>query len=96
MILCDSIIESNFDAKGNETVVTRWACDSVSRFKDINMIKFFESWYINDKTNLLEKEMLGYGVYLLDSKWKLYRPLFFIFKDSLSVEKAKKKISFNN
>lgn len=96
VVKCDTIIMSSYDANGKELTERTWACDSVSVYKEINMIKFYESWFIINKTNLLEKEMLGYGVYFFDTHYKLYRPLFHVFKDSLSKEKAKNKLSFDN
>ncbi len=93
MIICDSILESNFDASGKETVVAILACDSTSEFKHINMIKFYESWFVNNKTNLLEKEMLGYSVFGYDYDKRAYKELFSVFNDSISREKVRNKFN---
>lgn len=94
LIECDSVVMSDFDAQGKETIKTIWACDSVSTPNHINMIKFYESWYINNETNLIEKEMLGYGLFVYDYNRKGYKHLFYAFKDSASREKAKYKLAF--
>ncbi|MBL7895125.1 MAG: hypothetical protein JNK50_07535 [Bacteroidia bacterium] len=94
MMECDSVVFSEFDSKGKETIKTIWACDSISIPNNINMIKFYEAWYVNNETNLIEKEMLGYGVFVYSYSRKGYKHLFYAFKDSISREKAKYKLAF--
>lgn len=91
---CDSITESNFDAKGNEVQTSFWACDSVSILNNINMIVFYESWFINNETKMLEKEMLGYSVCSYEPAKKGFRMLFYVLKDKEDALKIKKKMTW--
>ena len=87
---CDSVMESSFDAEGNEIVTTRFMCDSVSAMNNLSMVYFYESWYLNTKTNLIEKETLGYSVYQYVKSKEAFRELFFVFKDDEARDKCKK------
>ena len=57
---------------------------------EISRIIFFESWYLNTKTNLIEKETLGYSVWQYVKDKEAYRELFVVFRDEKAIKKAKK------
>ncbi len=61
IIQCDSIQEISFDNNGNEIIVLRWICDSLSIIKNIVRIDFYERWSIDPKTYELKKEVLAYA-----------------------------------
>lgn len=90
VVFCDSVQESTFDAKGVEVITSRFMCDSVSAMNNLSMVYFYESWYLNTKTNLIEKETLGYSVYQYVKSKEAFRELFFVFKDDEAREKCKK------
>ena len=90
LCLCDSIIESSFDAKGLEIITKGWACDSTSVVSQINKIEFYESWYFNPQNNMIERETLGYAVLQYVEEKEAWKQLFLVFKDEESVKKAKK------
>lgn len=94
LVQCDSVVESNFDATGKEVMIKRWMCDSVTMPNLINMIKFYEAWYINNETKLIEKDLLGYAVYAWDDFRKGYRNLFYAFKSKDALQMAKSKLSY--
>ncbi|HWY10905.1 MAG TPA: hypothetical protein VN026_06260 [Bacteroidia bacterium] len=85
---CDSVIP--VDSLNNPVGPHLWACDSTSRMNEISRIYFYESWYLNTKTNLIEKETLGYSVWQYVKDKDAYRELFVVFCDEKAVEKAKK------
>lgn len=94
MIECDSIIETNFDANGKETIRAMWCCDSVSLVNRINMIKFYEAWYYNPTSRMIEKDLLGYSVLLYNDERRSFRNLFNVFKDKEAVKVVQKKWSW--
>ena len=91
---CDSIIESTFDSKGVETITKSFACDSTSIFMDICRIDFYETWYFNKATNMIEKDVIGYSVLKFVEKRNAFRHMFMVFRDEKGIEKAKKYYSF--
>ena len=85
---CDSVIP--VDSLDNPVGPHMWACDSTSRINEISRIYFYESWYLNTKTNLIEKETLGYSVWQYVKDKEAYRELFVVFRDEKALEKARK------
>lgn len=87
---CDSVMESSFDAEGNEIVTTRFMCDSTSIMDNLSLVYFFESWYLNAKTNLIEKETLGFVLWNYVKQKEAYREIFIVFRDEEARQKCKK------
>lgn len=87
---CDSIKESSFDANGNETITSSFRCDSVSVMNNLSKIEFYESWYVNTKTNLIEKETLGFSLWQYVKEKEAYREILLVFKDEEARLKCKK------
>lgn len=94
LIECDSIIESDFDASGKETVKAMWCCDSVSLINRINMLKFYEAWYYNPNSKMVEKDLLGYTVFTYNDQKRAFKYLFSAFRDKDAVKLAQKKWSW--
>jgi hypothetical protein len=90
VVYCDSVRESSFDAQGNETITTSFMCDSTSVMDNLSLIYFYESWYLNTKTNLIEKETLGFSIYNYVKQKEAFREIFLVFKDEKAVEKCRK------
>ncbi len=90
MIVCDSIKESSFDADGNEILTPKFYCDSTSIMDQISQIYFYETWYFNKKSNMIEREVRGYSVYWYDAERQAFRQLFYVFKDEESFKTVKK------
>ncbi len=90
VIQCAMIEESSFDAEGNEIIQSRMNCDSMSTIRNINQIRFFESWYFNPATNMIEKELLGYSVHEYVADKNAFRELFDVFVNDAALEKARK------
>jgi hypothetical protein len=78
---CDSIKESSFDANGNETITSSFRCDSVTIMNSLSKIEFYESWYLNTKTNLIEKETLGFSLWQYVKEKEAFREILLVFKD---------------
>lgn len=91
---CDSVIEVNFDESGKETMIKRWNCDSTTIPTNINKIRFYEAWYFNSNTRMIEKDLLGYSIWQYDEYKKGYKSLFTVFKDKEAVKLAQKKWSW--
>jgi hypothetical protein len=87
---CDSVVESGFDAQGNEIITRGFRCDSTSVMNNLSRIEFYESWYLNTKTNLIEKETLGFAVWQYVKDKEAFRELFLVFRDEKAKEKCKK------
>lgn len=87
---CDSIKESGFDANGNETITSSFRCDSVSIMNSLSKIEFYESWYLNSKTNLIEKETLGFSLWQYVKEKEAFREILLVFKDEEARAKCKK------
>lgn len=87
---CDSVTESSFDKNGDEIISAKFMCDSTSVVYNINQIRFFESWYFNPSTNMIERELLGYSVHEFVSEKKAFRELFNVFVNDAALEKARK------
>jgi hypothetical protein len=89
---CDSVVQ--VDSLDNPIGKPMWYCDSITVLNSIQRIIFFESWYHNTKTNLIEKETMGYSVWQYVEDKAAYRLLFTVFRDEKSLEKAKKYYFF--
>lgn len=89
VVACGMIEESTFDAEGNEIIKSRFNCDSMSTIRNINQIRFFESWYFNPETNMIEREMLGYSVHEFVSDKNAFRELFDVFVNDAALQKAR-------
>ncbi len=87
---CDSIKEISVDAEGNETVKSGFLCDSTSVMDNLSRVEFYESWYLNTKTNLIEKETLGYAVWNYVKEKEAFREIFLVVRDEEAREKCKK------
>lgn len=90
VVQCGMIEESTFDAEGNEIIQSRFNCDSISTINHINQIRFFESWYFNPETNMIERELLGYSVHEFVGEKNAFRELFDVFVNDAALEKARK------
>ncbi len=87
-VRCDSVVE--VDSLDNPLGKPYYACDSTTIMNGVSMIYFFESWYLNPKTNLIEKETLGYSVWSYVPFKEAFKETFLVFRDEQAVEKAKK------
>ncbi len=87
-VRCDSVIE--MDTLGNAISKPYFACDSSTIMNGVSMIYFFESWYLNTKTNLIEKETLGYSVFSYVPFKEAFKEVFLVFRDQQAIDKAKK------
>ena len=88
---CDSVKESSFDADGNETVTSRnFRCDSITIMDNLSVVYFYESWYLNTKTNLIEKETLGFAILQYVKDKEAFREIFMVFRDEEAKQKCKK------
>ena len=90
LLKCDSLQQSSFDANGDEIISVVYNCDSTSTIRNINQIRFFETWYFNPANNMIEREMLGYSVHEFVSDKNAFRELFDVFVNDEALEKAKK------
>ncbi|MBP7809478.1 MAG: hypothetical protein KA163_09310 [Bacteroidia bacterium] len=90
VVACGMIEESTFDAEGNEIIKSRFNCDSMSTIRNINQIRFFEAWYFNPETNMIERELLGYSVHEFVSDKNAFRELFDVFVNDAALQKARK------
>lgn len=90
IIQCGMIEESSFDAEGNEIIQSRMNCDSMSTIRNINQIRFFESWYFNPNNNMIERDLLGYSVHEWVGDKSAFRELFTVFVNDEALEKSKK------
>lgn len=87
---CDSLEQISYDAKGNEMSNTVFVCDSTSLVEQINKVVFYESWYFNPASNMIERDLLGYAVYAYMADKEAWRELFFVMRDEKSLEKVRK------
>ncbi len=94
VIVCDTVMESYFDEKNNVVEKKRWICDSTSRLHNVNRLDFYESWYFNPATNMIEKEVLGYCVLEYDRERNIYKGLFNVFRDEKAVAKIKSYMDY--
>lgn len=90
VVRCGLLEEVSFDAEGNELLQSRYVCDSTSAIHNINMIRYFESWYFNPKNNMIERELLGYSVHEYVADKYAFRELFNVFVNDATLEKARK------
>lgn len=88
VVYCDSVI--NVDSLDNRIGAPYWACDSTSVMDNLSRVEFYESWFLNTKTNLIEKETLGYAVWQYVKEKEAFREIFIVFKDDEAREKCKK------
>ena len=90
VVQCGMIEESTFDAEGNEIIKSRMNCDSMTAIRNINQIRFFEAWYFNSETNMIERELLGYSVHEYVADKNAFRELFDVFVSDAALETARK------
>ncbi|MCW3077183.1 MAG: hypothetical protein JWO32_1792 [Bacteroidetes bacterium] len=87
---CDSIEQISYDPKGNEERKLVFVCDSTSLVEQINKIVFFESWYFNPTTNLIERDLLGYSIWAFMLEKEAWQEVFMVFSDEESYKKVQK------
>jgi hypothetical protein len=87
---CDTLVQSSFNAEGEEIITAVWACDTASIVDNASRIEFYESWYLNTKTNLIEKETLGYTLWSYVPDKEAFRQMFIVFRDDKAMEKCKR------
>jgi TPP-dependent 2-oxoacid decarboxylase len=87
-VYCDSVVQ--VDENNNEIGKAFWACDSTFLMDGVSRITFYESWYLNTKTNLIEKETLGYSVWNYVKDKEAFREMFIIFRDPEAALKCEK------
>ncbi len=87
-IRCDSVIP--VDSLDNPIGKAFLSCDSTTIMDGVSLIYFFESWYLNTKTNLIEKETLGYAVWSYVPFKEAFKETFIVFRDEEAREKCKK------
>lgn len=87
---CDSIKESRFDAQGNETIISGYKCDSVTIMNNLSKIEFYETWYLNTRTNLIEKETLGFSLWNYVKEKEAFREILLVFRDEEARQTCKK------
>lgn len=88
VVYCDSVV--NVDSLDNRIGAPYWLCDSTSVMDNLSRVEFYESWYLNTKTNLIEKETLGYAVWQYVKDKEAFREIFVVFRDDEAREKCKK------
>jgi hypothetical protein len=88
VVYCDSVV--NVDSLDNRIGVPYWACDSVSIMNNLSRVEFYESWYLNTKTNLIEKETLGFTIWQYVKEKEAFREILLVFKNEETREKCKK------
>lgn len=88
VVYCDSVV--NVDSLDNRIGDPYWLCDSTSVMDNLSRVEFYESWYLNTKTNLIEKETLGYAVWQYVKDKEAFREIFVVFRDDEAREKCKK------
>lgn len=93
-VMCDSIVMTSFDPQGNEITSRHWICDSLSKIYNIQRIDFYETWYFNKATNMIDRETLGYSLWEYISDMGAYRPLFYVLKDEKAAQKVRKFIAY--
>jgi hypothetical protein len=85
-IECDSVVQ--VDENDQPIGKPYWACDSTARMNNIALIYFYESWYLNTKTNLIEKETLGYSIWNYVKEKEAFREMFVVFRDEAAAKKC--------
>lgn len=90
VVYCDSLTEAYYDAQGNEVLRSGYGCDSVTVMNNLSKIEFYESWYFNSKTNLIEKETLGFALWQYVKEKEAFREILLVFKDEDARMKCKK------
>lgn len=88
VVYCDSVIP--VDSLDNPIGKPFLACDSTTVMDNLSRVEFYESWYLNTKTNLIEKETLGYAVWNYVKEKEAFREIFVVFRDDEAREKCKK------
>jgi hypothetical protein len=89
IVRCDMIQQVEFDSEGNEIIRSRYMCDSASAVFNINMIKFYETWYFNPANNMIERDILGYSLHEFVADKMAFRELFTVFVNDAALKKAK-------
>ena len=83
----DTVDVANYDANGNETIITMFTCDSSYLFRNVKSIEFIESWWIDPKTYQIRKEVLSYSLIYFDYMKYFYRSAITIYRDEDAVIK---------
>jgi hypothetical protein len=85
-VTCDSVVQ--VDENDQPIGKPFLSCDSTSRMNNLAVIYFYESWYLNTKTNLIEKETLGYSVWNYVKEKEAFREMFTVFRDEEAARKC--------
>ena len=87
----DSVEQEQFDKDGNSfTVKVPGVTDSTWAVDGIRQIDFFETWFYDSKTNMIDKQLLGYSVITTDPIKNFERELFSVFVNDEAFIKFKK------
>lgn len=85
-VYCDSMAQ--VDENDQQIGKAFWACDSITIMNNLARITFYESWYLNTKTNLIEKETLGYSMWSYVKEKEAFREMFVVFRDETAAKKC--------
>lgn len=79
LVDCDSIQESGYDGEGNETVTSRWNCDSVTILKQISVWRVKEDWFFDKQKSVLEVRIIGLQALKRDEEKGGLKDLFWVY-----------------
>ena len=87
----DSVDQEQFDKEGNSFIVrVPGTIDSTRAIEQVRQIDFYESWTLNPKNNMINRNVLGYCVVYTDADKGFNRELFSVFTDEEAFTKFKK------
>lgn len=90
IIKCDSIESVSIRFKGKTYANKALNYDSTTFWKNVDIVKFFESWYYNKRTGEIVKKQLGYAIVKFHYDKGAFRVWYYYFNSKESREKVLK------
>jgi hypothetical protein len=85
-VRCDSVVQ--VDENDQPIGKPFWSCDSTYWMGSMSRVVFYEAWYLNTKTNLIEKETLGYSVWNYVKEKEAFKEMLIVFRDEEAAKKC--------
>ena len=85
-VRCDSVVQ--VDENDQPVGKPFLNCDSTYWRGSMSRVVFYESWYFNTKTNLIEKETLGYSLWNYVKEKEAFREMLVVFRDEEAAKKC--------
>jgi hypothetical protein len=85
-VKCDSVVQ--VDENDQPVGKPFLSCDSTYWRNSMSRVVFYESWYFNNKTKLIERETLGYSLWNYVKEKEAFKEMLVVFRNEEAAKKC--------